>query len=121
LEVSLEQKNIVLNNISRFVLEQIKNISKMKKNQECCGVIYENSYGLNVLECENLSEDTRKSFVIDPIYFIEYNVVCVFHSHCVGSSCPSVYDMNCSDELCMPYLIYSLRDDDFYLYENISV
>ena len=52
---------------------------------------------------------------------IENEVEYVFHSHWNGGSRPSSSDIKSSDELCIPFLIYSLTDDDFYLYESISV
>ena len=110
-----------LNDIPQSVLDEIKFICKRKSLQECCGVVAEKEGILQVVECSNLSENIRVGFVIDPYYFIEHDIKYVYHSHCLGSSSPSVYDMRCSDELCIPFLIYSLRDDNFYLYENVSV
>lgn len=117
----LEQKSIILNDISKFILEEIKTICKSKPCQESCGIIFKENNRLSLLECSNLSQDVSSSFLIDPVFFIEYNVEYVFHSHCIGSASPSACDMKCSNELCIPFLIYSLRDDNFYLYENIGV
>lgn len=117
----LVQKSIALNDIPKFILDQIKIICKSAPNQECCGIIFKENHKLSILECKNLSENIRTSFVIDPVYFIEYDVKYVYHSHCIRSCSPSVFDMKSSDELCIPFLIYSLRDDNFYLYGNVSV
>ena len=117
----LEQKNIILNNVSKFILQEVKEICRSNPNQESCGIIFKENNQLLLLECENLSQNINNSFLIDPVFFIEYNVKYVFHSHCFGSSNPSECDMRCSNELCIPFLIYSLRDDNFYLYENIGV
>lgn len=117
----LEQKNTVLSKVPAVFFEKIKEICKLKPNQECCGIIYEKDNNLFVLECDNLSRDVENSFVVDSSYFIEYDVRYVYHSHCKGSCSPSVCDMKSSDELCIPFLIYSLRDDNFYLYQNVGV
>lgn len=117
----LVRKSIVLNDIPKFILDKIKAICRSAPDQECCGIIFQKNHQLSILECENLSENVKTSFAIDPVCFIEYDVKYVYHSHCLGSSSPSIYDIKCSDELCIPFLIYSLRDDNFYLYENVSV
>ena len=38
-----------------------------------------------------------------------------------GGIKPSITDKLYSDELCIPFLIYSIRDDEFGIYNNISV
>lgn len=117
----LAQRNIVLNDVPKFILDEIKTICRSSPNQECCGIIFKENNQFSILECENLSENIKTSFIVDPYCFIEYDVKYVYHSHCLGGSYPSVCDIKCSDELCIPFLIYSLRDDNFYLYENVSV
>jgi proteasome lid subunit RPN8/RPN11 len=110
-----------LNKIPQNILEQIKNYCRKNPDIECCGVVYCENEQLSFLECENISDNPTYNFVIDPVILIDYDVEYIVHSHPVGSSRPSTNDIRNSDESCIPYLIYSIRDNDFYLYENISV
>lgn len=71
--------------------------------------------------CKNLSETPEFNFVIDAEKFIENKVIYVYHSHVNESANPSKFDTKSSEELCVPFLIYSLRDNDFKLYQNKSV
>lgn len=121
MEVFLVQKSFQLNKIPNNILEQIKTYCRKNSNIECCGVVHCQNEQLLFLECENISNNAAHNFVIDPVILIDYDVQYVVHSHIIGSSQPSINDVRNSDESCIPYLIYSLRDDDFYLYENISV
>ena len=121
MEAFLEQRNFQLNKIPTNILEEIKKYCKQFSDSEACGVIHETYEGLRFLACKNCSSNIRYNFSIDPGILIDYNVQYIVHSHTICSAKPSVNDMKNSDESCIPYLIYSLRDDDFYLYENVSV
>jgi proteasome lid subunit RPN8/RPN11 len=116
-----EQRSIISSKLSQSILDQIREISKQKNDQEVCGVIFEGEGATHVIECENLSQNKKTSFILNPKVLIDYDVVCVFHSHCIGSCDPSPYDKKCCEELCIPFIIYSIRDNDFYLYENVGV
>lgn len=119
MEAFLEQKNIALSDISEQVLNQISNLSHLHQDEEVCGIIC-NKFK-DFMQCQNISNNKCNSFCIDPYVFIEYDVDVVFHSHITGSSYPSCWDMESSAKINIPYLIYSLRDKDFYLYNNIGV
>ena len=121
MEVFLEPRNFQLNKIPQNILEQIKNYCRKNPNIECCGVVHCQNEQLLFLECENISNNPNHNFTIDAKILIDYDVQYVVHSHIIGSSQPSINDVRNSDESCIPYLIYSLRDDDFYLYENVGV
>jgi len=89
--------------------------------QESCGIIYLDGADFVFLETENLSDNKRQTFCIDPQVILKYNPVCIVHSHINETAYPSDIDILNSSELCIPYLIYSLRFDEFYLYQNKSV
>lgn len=121
MEGFLVQKSFQLNNIPKYILDQIKKHCKQNPKQESCGIIYSEEGKISFKACENISSNPTHYFCIDAVILIDYDVQYVVHSHTIGSSRPSENDKNNSDELCIPYLIYSLRDDDFYLYENVGV
>ena len=116
-----EQKNLVSNNLPEYILEDCKRYAKGFPDQECCALIIAYDNQLIFKPTKNLHSNPVGFFAIDPVELIEYDVEYVFHSHWNGGSRPSSFDKKSSNELCIPFLIYSLIDDDFYLYENISV
>ena len=111
----------MLNNLPEHILEYCKCYAKKFPNKECCGLIVSCEEELIFKPTKNIHPDPTWFFAIDSIELIEYDVQYIFHSHWNGSSRPSEFDKKSSNELCIPFLIYSLIDDDFYLYENISV
>ena len=100
----------------KFILDKIKEYAIKNNTEECCGLVVENDLGIDFVECENIALDKKNSFIIDPNYLIEYKVVYVFHSHPKYSIAPSFYDRKFCDEIDIPFLIYSLRDDEFGVY-----
>jgi len=81
-------------------------------------VICREGSSLKFLGCQNLSNYPEVHFRINPEVLIENNVVFIYHSHVNASSFPSPFDIKMYKQLCIPFLIYSLRDDDFYIYEK---
>ena len=110
-----------MNNIDSELLEQIIKYCRRNTKHESCGIICEINEKLKFIECKNTHPFPEYNFCINPRILLEYDVKYIVHSHPIGSSRASENDKNNSNELCIPYLIYSLRDDDFYLYENVSV
>ena len=95
---------------SDTVYERVKNNCLKNKKQESCGLIK----GVEVIECENISPDPQNSFLIHPLELNQFDADCIYHSHVNYSSEPSILDINCQKEIDIPFLIYSLVDDDFY-------
>lgn len=108
-------------NIEREILREIIYYCKKIKNEESCGIIVEVGDSKEFMPCENIASDKQKYFAIDSSIYIDYNVDMIVHSHCLGSAKPSKLDRSCSDDLAVPFLIYSIIDDNFCLYENKSV
>lgn len=116
------QKSLGLNKIfNSSFLGELKLYSKKTPDQECCGIIIKENNLNKFISCENKSLYPNESFVIGSHIIIDYDVEYIFHSHTIGSANPSIKDMRVSEELCIPFLIYSLSCDEFYLYNNISV
>ena len=98
-------------NFNEKTLLEIKKHARSNINIECCGYIK----GDKVIECKNLSSSPDQHFFIDPCIIIEYSPDFIYHSH-VNCSCkPSNFDILNFREIGIPFLIYSLIDDDFYL------
>jgi proteasome lid subunit RPN8/RPN11 len=104
--------------ISERILFEIKKYAKSKDTEESCGIIYQKGEELSFLKCENLSKNKSVHFEIDPRYLVEYNVFYIYHSHVNASAKPSIFDIKMYNQILIPFLIYSLRDDDFYIYKK---
>ena len=59
--------------------------------------------------------------MIDARKMIDYDVAYVVHSHCFGPARPSMLDKKAQHEICIPFLIYSIEDDKFSIYDNMCV
>ena len=107
--------------IKNCLLNEIKSFFKKNPTEEGCGMLLLQSNELIFQPCENISPYPKSSFLISPKKLIESNPVCIVHSHLNSSADPSEKDRISSNELCIPFLIYSLRDNVFFLYNNICV
>lgn len=120
MEVFLERKHTQLNNdIPQYLLDEIEAYAHTKPLEESCGLICSGEESMFFLPCENLSKNKTRHFAINPLILIENNVNYIYHSHVSQSSKPSILDIKSSNALCISYLIYSLRDKDFYLYKCV--
>jgi proteasome lid subunit RPN8/RPN11 len=101
------------------LLCQLINHSLSNRGVEMCGVIARSGDLLKFVASRNLSSSPRHFFELDPRLIIEHEVRYIFHSHPFGSSRPSSFDkINCK-RINIPYLIYSIRDEDFYVYNGV--
>lgn len=105
--------------IPQHLFQEIENFSRLKPEEETCGVIVDTLGDLSFMPCDNLSNNKKVHFLIDPKILIDNSVIFIYHSHVNHSSKPSVPDIRASNALGIPYLIYSLRDSDFYLYNCV--
>jgi proteasome lid subunit RPN8/RPN11 len=81
---------------------------------ECCGII---THQGEAVRSNNLSRSPTDSFLVDFCSLNFWDIKYVYHSHPKTSSTPSRTDIEYCNESCVPFIIYSLRDDDFYLLE----
>ncbi len=113
-------KGMMLNNIS--LKKEIRLYAKNNPSEETCGLIVKKRGGDQFIPCKNYHPQPSLAFSISPHDFLRNDdIVCVYHSHPKCSSVPSKKDRLQSDELRVPFLIYSLPDDSFNLYINNSV
>lgn len=99
-----------------FNLFFLKNIATVSKscNFEVCGAVTQDK----IYFFENLSPTPKENFVVHPQKYskIYSKIVFFFHSHCLGASKPSDLDIELSNELARPFLIYSTVDKNFSFY-----
>lgn len=101
--------------------EEIISYSKDNKVEEICGFVLlcpDNS--VEITKEVNVNPDPSKSFSISPQKFINYSInrkiLGIYHSHPFSDESPSAQDILCSEESGIPYLIYSLQTNKFFLY-----
>lgn len=111
--------------MDELVSKHIKEHSLKNKDKECCGIVYLDKCGkINTVETKNIHPEDSSFFEIsiDDIAFVKnnYEILAIYHSHTNSSREPSNFDILNSEELCLPFYIYSVRDDNFYLYKPES-
>lgn len=87
-------------------------------NEEVCGTVSLDKLLVTQVNREvNESNDRSNCFRISPSRIMETeNILGIYHSHPKGGSEPSELDIKNSEEMCLPFLIYSNQNKDFYLY-----
>jgi len=101
--------------------EEIIEHAKSNQQEEVCGLIILNKdLSINVKKLKNNSGKPRECFAISAQDFInnklKYKILCIYHSHPLTNEEPSRQDILASEELGIPYLIYSLKSNNFFLY-----
>lgn len=97
------------------------NSSLFSPKVEVCGLlgIKDDEYFPRMMK--NKHSDPQNHFSIDPLEYLkfsqEFELVAVFHSHIVGDSQPSDFDKVNSENTVVPFLIYSLPEKKFSLFE----
>lgn len=100
--------------------KDIQKIAEGSPGRESCGLIVLDNYQLKVLEMPNTHYNKKKYFKISLGDFLEaqstYQILAIFHSHVSVSEKPSQFDIKSCEELCLPFLIYSLKSKKFFLH-----
>ena len=104
-----------------FIQRLIKAHAEYESKNECCGLIgINNVKELQVVPCENTHHEKETNFEISPRLYIEksknLDIYGIYHSHIISTSTPSEYDRISSENWCLPFYIYSLKDQSFYLH-----
>jgi proteasome lid subunit RPN8/RPN11 len=96
--------------------KKIKNYCS-SRNYECCGIATDKK--LHFLE--NIHNNKRFFFQIPPESYFEIitkeDISFIWHSHVLGSACPSSEDLDYAKEHRHFSLIYSVVDDNFCFFD----
>ncbi len=107
-------------NINEALL-YFKNQSLFCRTMEICGFLGEKNGEYTARIVKNKHSNPKDYFSIDPLDMLkftrEFNMVAIFHSHLIGDSSMSDFDKVNSDNTLFPFLIYSLAEKKFGLYE----
>ena len=88
---------------------------------EICGFLgkKDNEYIAKIVK--NIHPDPKNFFSINPMEMLnfirEHEMVAIFHSHITGDSSASDFDKINSENTLTPFLIYSVAEKKFSLYE----
>ena len=104
-----------------FIQKLIKTHAEYEKNNECCGIIgLNNLKEIQVIPCKNTHAQKENYFEISPQCFIEKSkdieVLSIYHSHINFDADPSEFDKISSENWELPFYIYSVKTENFYLY-----
>lgn len=101
--------------------EKIKKIALNSPDKEVCGyLIMDRNKKLIVFECKNYAQNPSEDFFIDPADYLKAKskgeILLCFHSHPKTIERPTTSDINSSENSKIPFLIYSVFTDNFFLF-----
>ena len=106
--------------------DDIKKICEKEKTKESCGIILFAKNRFRVRECNNISEFPEQQFEISFFDHCECikegEIVGIYHSHITENEEFSDLDKEISDEMMLPFILYSLKSKKFntYIPEKIN-
>ncbi len=106
-----------LNNYQKEIIKH----AESQPEEEVCGLVLLNrDLTISIKKLKNLSDKKQESFAFSPQYFIDckinQKILGIYHSHPKTTEEPSMQDTLISEEMGIPYLIYSLKTKKFFLY-----
>ena len=102
------------------ILNKIKKISESQKEEEICGFIVEDKGKEHLVECENVSFHKKGNFEISQKKFVEVfeqnKILIIYHSHPENTEQFSKEDINLSESLILPIIVYSNQTEKFNIH-----
>tara|TARA_R110002020_G_scaffold473044_1_gene701760 strand:- start:989 stop:1384 length:396 start_codon:yes stop_codon:yes gene_type:complete len=107
----------------KAALEHVKILCNKTLRNEICGFlgycVEDNTFV--VQETDNIADDPKSFFLIDPLEYLlfkeDYSLIALYHSHVAGDEEPSDFDIQMSENVCLPFLIFSLNTQKIHIYE----
>lgn len=107
-------------NLSNFQEEIIKHAESFDTEEVCGFVLLNDDLTVSIERAINENPDKKDCFAISPLKFLDYKlnkkILGIYHSHPRNNEHPSERDKKVSEEMAIPYLIYSLYTKKFFLY-----
>lgn len=128
LEDSLERINLNMSD-KIYIFDNIEDsLFYLKKESETnllcevCGLLGQTKDGKFIYKrMQNRSKDPASYFIVDPYDYLkfikDYFAVAIFHSHIAGDEKASEFDEKTSENCCLPFIIYSINTEKFFIYE----
>lgn len=107
--------------MNTHVKHKIIELSRSDSAREACGFVYRDWAGQpQVLSCQNIAENPHEEFEISMEDSIRVqslgNVFAVYHSHPQASLGFSPADLECAEEMCLPFYMYDVATDSWHEY-----
>jgi proteasome lid subunit RPN8/RPN11 len=114
-------------NLIRF--ENIKDVLNFLKREgdysllaELCGLVgLDEHKNIVYKQMQNRSKNPEAYFLIDPFDYLsfikDFEILMIYHTHLCGDEFPSDFDEKTSENCCLPFLIYSVSTEKFFIYE----
>jgi len=104
-----------------IIKECLKNPS-----EEICGFIVLKNNNFICVPCENIAKNKKENFMISSLDYIKIKkhsdkILYIYHSHINDNENFSEQDISCSENLCLPIIMYNLNKRIFKIYEPITV
>ena len=105
-------------NLNKHYYKLIVEHAEEFPDEEVCGTIeLDSNLMVKVTREKNESIDKKKMFSMSPVKILNRKkLLGIYHSHPNSDENPSEYDIDMSEELGIPFLIYSLKTKKFFLY-----
>ena len=106
--------------LNKNIETEIKRHSLEESPNECCGIILEKDAQMIPLRCENISDNKKMNFEINPIDYLKASkrgeVKAYYHSHVNDKRGRfSDVDIKVSKAHRLPLVMYSIFHDKFFL------
>lgn len=103
------------------IKSQIVSIALAAPTEEVCGFIYRSWDGVpSILHCKNIAENPSEEFEISMEDSIRAkglgHELAVFHSHPTASPGFSPADLECAEEMCLPFYMYDVETGSWHEY-----
>ena len=111
--------------IDKKIKNSIKKHSKNEYPKECCGFIIKENDKFKCISTKNISINPEENFEIQSIDFLNIKnkykkIYYIYHSHTNENKDFSEKDVNCSDILNIPIIMYNTKYDILKIYEPIK-
>jgi len=119
----------LINHNNKMIDKKIKNFIKnhsLKDNpKESCGFIVQDNEIFKCIPCENIAKDQIENFEISSKDYLNIKdkykkIFYIYHSHTNDNENFSETDKKCSDNLNLPIILYSIKNDIIKIYEPVN-
>ena len=102
------------------IQEQIKTLCESENKKESCGIIIFENKRTKIIPCSNISKNPEDFFEIQISEQIEAmkrgKILAIYHSHLNQCHNFSKEDLKYSEEMVVPFLVYSLKNKKHNIY-----
>jgi len=102
------------------IKDKIINHCCQNLKEEICGFVVKNEDDFEIKPVDNKAINKEREFYIPAKEYLSIKrkneIVAIYHSHPQGKATPSEYDKKTSENICLPFVIFSADHNNFFLY-----